>query len=65
VNYPKIVYKYRVEYMKEGKWTAAVETDLEDIRTFELVANAEEYQYRVLCHGEDVTHLYKKQRLPS
>jgi len=52
-------YRYRVEYIKRGKWVPVLQTDHEDADTFGLVANAEEYQYRILCDGEDVTANYK------
>ena len=52
--------KYKVEYVKRGKWVTVLQSDMEDKDTFALVANTEEYQYRILCDGADVTHLYKK-----
>jgi hypothetical protein len=58
---PERVYKYRVERVKHGKWIPLMQTDIEDADTFGLIANAEEYQYRILRDSEDVTHLYKKQ----
>jgi len=56
-------YRYMVEYTNHGKWIPVLQTDIEDIDTFELVANAAECQYRILCDGEDVTQSYKKQNL--
>ena len=52
-------YRYRVEYIKRGKWVPVLQTDHEDTDTFGLIANAEEYQYRILCDGVDVTEKYK------
>jgi len=52
-------YRYRIEYVKRGKWVPVLQTDHEDIDTFGLVANAVEYQYRILCDGKDVTRNYK------
>jgi len=60
MNLPKKIYKYKVEYIKRGKWVPVLQTDIEDKDTFGLVAKAEEYQYRILCDGEDVTETYKK-----
>lgn len=53
-------YRYRVEYIKRGKWVSVLQSDMEDTDTFRLVANSEEYQYRILCDGADVTENYKK-----
>ena len=55
---PKKIYRYRVEYVRHGKWVPAVHTDNEDRDTFAFVANAD--GYRVLCDGEDITHRYRK-----
>ena len=60
MNSQKKQYKYRVEGIRRGKWVCLCHTDIEDKDTFRFVANAEEYQYRVLCDGEDVTYKYKK-----
>lgn len=60
MNSQKKQYKYRVDYFKLGKWVPMLQTDHEDKMNFGFVANAEEYQYRVLCDGEDVTYKYKK-----
>jgi len=60
MSIPKKKYRYMVEYIRRGKWTPVLHTDHEDIATFGMVANAEEYQYRILLDGEDVTAQYKK-----
>ena len=57
MSIPKKTYRYRVEYIKRGRWVPAVHTDHEDQAMFEFAANAE--GYRVLCDGEDVTYKYK------
>jgi hypothetical protein len=59
MSIPKKKYRYMVEYIKRGKWVPVLQTDHEDIDSFEMVANAEEYQYRILLDGEDVTARYK------
>ena len=56
-------YRYRVEYIKRGKWVPVLQTAHEDADTFRLIANAEEYRYRILCDGADVTGRYRNQRL--
>ena len=61
MSLPTKQYKYRVEYVRRGKWVPVLQTDIEDADTFGLVAKAEDYQYRVLCDGEDVTEIYKNQ----
>jgi len=61
MSLPTKQYKYRVEYVKRGKLVPVLQTDMEDADTFRMVANAEDYQYRILCDGEDVTEIYKKQ----
>lgn len=53
-------YKYQVECFKRGVWVPVLQTDIEDRDTFELVANTDEYQYRILCDGVDTTENYKK-----
>jgi hypothetical protein len=60
MNSSKKIYRYRVERVKRGKWVPMLQTDMEDKDAFGLVANAEEYQYRILCDGADVTDRYKK-----
>ena len=60
MSIPKKKYRYMVEYIRRGKWTPVLHTDHEDTVTFGMVANAEEYQYRILLDGEDVTAQYKK-----
>jgi len=60
MNAVKKIYRYKVEYIKRGKWVPVLQTDIEDKDTFGLVAKAVEYQYRILCDGVDVTHKYKK-----
>ena len=60
MNTSKKLYRYVVECVKRGQWVPVCHTDHEDKSTFELVANAEEYQYRILCDGEDITYKYKK-----
>ena len=57
--------KYRVEYIKRGKWIPVLRTDIDDKDTFTLVANTDECQYRILCDGVDVTEHYKKQNLEN
>ena len=57
----KKTYRYMVEYMRRGKWVPVLQTDHEDADTFGLVANAEEYRYRILCDGADVTAKYRTQ----
>ena len=52
-------YRYRVEYVKRGKWVPVLQTDIEDKDTFGFIANTEDYQYRILCDGVDVTSRYK------
>ena len=52
--------RYIVEYIKRGKWIPVLQTDIEDKDTFRLVANTDEYSYRILRDGKDVTHLYKE-----
>ena len=52
-------YRYRVECVKRGQWMPVLQTDMEDADTFGLVANVEEYRYRILCDGVDVTARYK------
>ena len=42
-------YRYTVGYFERGKWVQVLQTDFEDIDTFELIANAEEFQYRICC----------------
>ena len=59
MNFPQYEYRYRVESFKRGNWVSVMQTDHEDADTFRLIANAEEYQYRVLLDGEDVTEHYK------
>lgn len=61
MSLPKKTYRYRVEYIKRGKWVTILQTDMEDADTFGFVAGAEENLYRVLCDGADVTANYKKQ----
>ena len=60
MSFPQKQYRYRVEYIKRGKWVPVLQTDIEDADTFALVAKAEEYQYRILRDGEDVTEIYKR-----
>jgi hypothetical protein len=60
MNTPNEMYKYVVESMKHGKWVPVCHTDFEDTDTFVLVANAEEYRYRILLDGVDITERYKK-----
>ena len=60
MNTQKKLYRYVVECVKRGKWTPVCHTDFEDAGTFGLVANAEEYQYRILLDGVDITARYKK-----
>ena len=60
MNTEKKLYRYVVECVKRGKWTPVCHTDFEDKGTFELVANATEYQYRILLDGADITARYQK-----
>ena len=47
MNLQKKLYRYMVECIKHGKWVPVCHTDFEDIGTFGLVTNVEEYQYRM------------------
>ena len=60
MNLPQKEYRYRVESFKRGNWVPVMQTDHEDADTFGLIAKAEEYQYRILLDGEEVTERYKK-----
>ena len=59
MNFTQNKYTFIVERINRGRWVPLMQTDLEDTHTFELIANAEEYQYRILRDGEDVTKNYK------
>lgn len=59
MNTPQKMYRYVVECVKRGKWVPVCHTDFEDIGTFGMVANAVEFQYRILFDGVDVTAKYK------
>ena len=52
-------YRFLVQYLKRGDWFSVMQTDIEDPATFTQIANAKEYQYRILRDGVDVTETYK------
>lgn len=60
MSFPHKTYKYRVEYIKRGRWVPVLQTDFEERDTFEMIAGATEYEYRILRDGIDVTEEYKR-----
>ena len=53
---------YRIDCLEKGVWVTKCTTGIEDAETFNYIANATEYKYRILCDGKDVTKNYKAKK---
>ena len=53
---------YKVDRFEKGIWIPKFTCDYEDPEIFSLIANVEEFKYRVTCDGKDVTKDYKRNK---
>jgi len=53
---------YSVECLERGKWVVKCKTTHIDKTQFKSIANCDQYQYRIMKDGKDITERYKKDR---
>ena len=53
---------YTVERYVGGKWSPRAGYEEEDRKLFESIAAVEEYRYRILLDGKDITKQYIKHK---